>query len=442
MYLLIENPGEADPKSFYVWGASTAGPDNPRKIGMFGSGAKQAVATLMRHRAVPEIFCGSTKLEWGLRVAVINGKQEEEITVGIGGRAHIGLNFTLSYGQHDWTSIAMALREFVSNALDAVDGDASKVTLRITDMKPRAKAGHTRVFIWLGTSAPDWLVILQDQMFLHWQPKLNPYEGSVIPKRKPGPANFYRRGVLVAAWKGEKEQDSMWDYNFHGVKLDEARNGAMHQLQYEANKLLLGDPKKLVKTLMALPQAPDLWEGTIANPYMGWQMNSELVNEELSKAIDGNTVLCSTQDEIRAAKNKGLSTITIPHSWTTMLDQGGIHALASRKLSWLEREGYELLPVPDQVQALVKFWSGHIKAANLATQEDPSCHWFIRSDSTLKGFCRDTGIYLNSTLGGDELEMTILEELVHWYARTRDFTREFQEVLLRLTLASVKARRP
>ena len=47
-------------------------------------------------------------------------------------------------------------------------------------------------------------------------------------------------------------------------------------------------------------------------------------------------------------------------------------------------------------------------------------------------------IQLNMELGGEDLEMTILEELAHHYSGQADYTRGFQEWLLRVVRKGVR----
>lgn len=153
-FILIENIGVAAPESFTILGASNkSGTD---AIGQFGSGTKFGVLTCLRQSIYPIVYCGNLSLKFGTVPITFDGVEHQQLQVVLRGKdsnnkqinRKDNLSLVLRYGEIDWkTDIKLALREFVSNALDAVGGDASKVRVVVTDDAPRAKAGYTRVYI-------------------------------------------------------------------------------------------------------------------------------------------------------------------------------------------------------------------------------------------------------------------------------------------------------
>ncbi len=131
-YLKIENIGVCPPEGFTVLGVSLADTStNEGVIGHFGSGSKHGVAVLLRNDLAPIVFAGTLKLEFSTRPQVVSDSQASKefgrVVVKYGGTDSMtganrssteDLGFVLDYGKQDWQEVALALREFVSNAID------------------------------------------------------------------------------------------------------------------------------------------------------------------------------------------------------------------------------------------------------------------------------------------------------------------------------------
>src|ERR1019366_5532949 len=131
-FLKIENVGVCPAEAFTVLGVSLADKSNHQGvIGTFGSGSKHAIAVLLRNELSPVVFAGTLKMEFSTRPqTVTDGLASKDFGRGVvknGGTDQTtratrssteDLGFVLDYGRHDWTELALALREFVSNAID------------------------------------------------------------------------------------------------------------------------------------------------------------------------------------------------------------------------------------------------------------------------------------------------------------------------------------
>ena len=164
-YLKIENIGVCPPEGFTVLGVSLADTStNEGVIGTFGSGNKHGVAVLLRNGLPPVVFAGTLKLEIRTRPQTVADSQASKefgrVVVKYGGTDPMtgasrssteDLGFVLEYGKQDWNEVALALREFVSNAIDRSIrewGDWSGVKIEIVEeSQVRAKRNHTRVFV-------------------------------------------------------------------------------------------------------------------------------------------------------------------------------------------------------------------------------------------------------------------------------------------------------
>ena len=130
-FLKIENLGVCPPEGFTVFGVSLANTsNNAGLIGQFGSGNKHSIAVLLRNELSPVVFAGTLKLEFSTRPQTVADSQASKdfnrVVVKYGGTDASGasrsstedLGFVLDYGKQDWNEVALAMREFVSNAID------------------------------------------------------------------------------------------------------------------------------------------------------------------------------------------------------------------------------------------------------------------------------------------------------------------------------------
>ena len=171
-------------------------------IGQFGSGNKHGVAVLLRHGLSPVVFAGTLRLEFGTRPQTVADSQATKefarVVVKYGGTDPVtgasrssteDLGFVLSYGEKDWNEVALALREFVSNAIDRSireQGDWSGVKIEIVDEpQVRAKRDYTRVFVPLSAEVLEFYNDL-GKWFLHFSEPESLGQGDP-PEEEPQP---------------------------------------------------------------------------------------------------------------------------------------------------------------------------------------------------------------------------------------------------------------
>jgi len=439
-YLMIENPGEAPVEGLLLFGATTKDSSDEKTIGMFGSGTKHAVLTLLRRGYFPIIYSGTTKLEWSLKPILIGGSPHHEVLVSVNGAKPTPTGCTLAMGKSDWgDNISLSYREFVSNALDATDGNIDAITFALT-AKPRASGGVTRVFIPFGAGMEYWRQWLP-KWFLHWRIGADPFKAGAIPKLDPdSKAYFFRRGVLIRAVGEEHDGRSIWDYNFVNLNLDEARNSDYYAMKAAAAKAIGNEPRKLAKTLRAITQTPNLWESTFSS----WDLLNESYSrtDEFKKAVDkefDGGVFVTSQAEMQLCANLGKQAVIVPSSWGQALETYS-SLTVSKVLSEDAREGREILEPTEEMLRLVKKWEDIIKSQNLFSKPAPVKAFRQHPNSNrgqMMGFCRfDDGVYFNIEYSGESLALTVIEELAHWHSGQKDFTRQFQEWLIRLMYAT------
>lgn len=123
-YLLIQNAGNAPVEGYTLLGMSTTrGCGMEGAIGQFGSGAKHAINVLLRAKLKFWIYCGKTRLDFYTKEETIDDgltqKTVEKVMCRLGGTSSrtIDCGWVLDFGAIDWNETAMAIREFVSNAI-------------------------------------------------------------------------------------------------------------------------------------------------------------------------------------------------------------------------------------------------------------------------------------------------------------------------------------
>ena len=268
-YLKIENIGVCPPEGYTVLGVSLADTSqNEGVIGTFGSGAKNGVAVLLRNNLSPVVFAGTLKLEFGTRPQTVADSQASKefgrVVVKYGGTDQAtganrssteDLGFVLEYGKQDWNEVAMALREFVSNAIDRSIrewGDWSGVTIEIVEeSQVRAKKNHTRVFVPMNAEVFEFYNNL-GKWFLHFS-EPESLSNAILPKNNRNlgdrkAAVIYRRGVRVREFESS-DQESLFDYNLNDLTIDESRKASDWDVKHHCGKALASADKDILAML-------------------------------------------------------------------------------------------------------------------------------------------------------------------------------------------------
>lgn len=295
-FLKIENIGVCPPEGFTVLGISLADTSNQQGvIGQFGSGNKRGVAVLLRNQLAPVVFAGTLKLEFSSKPqTVANGLASKEfarVVVKFGGTDPItganrssteDLGFVLDYDKQDWNEVSLALREFVSNAIDRSireHGDWSGVKIEIVDENQfRAKRDHTRVFIPLNA---DVLAFYNNlgKWFLHFS-EPDSLGKAILPKRNRNlgeckAAVIYRRGVRVREFESS-DTESLFDYNLNDLTIDEACKASDWDVRHHCGRTLANAEKGMLAVLFnhLLNSDRSVWEFTF-DTYLPSSISSE-----------------------------------------------------------------------------------------------------------------------------------------------------------------------
>ena len=512
-YLMIENPGVAPSEAFTLLGASTKrDSSNTGTIGKFGTGNKHGVAVLLRAGLEPNIFCGNLRLGFktrpqnvdsGLGVHSFNRVVVQYSGKTASGQSRTGtedLGFVLEHGATDWLSTDLALREFVSNAIDraveegehrhigqflsdkssefvenaqikytsewyeiknALDEyrktatDYKNVTVEVvSESRVRAKAGCTRVFVPMNDEVFSFYQNL-GKWFLHFsEPEL--LNETILPKKNRNlgtrqTAVIYRRGVRVREFESD-DTPSLFDYNLENLQLDESRKVDDWRVQWEAAKAFGSSNKDVISALwQALIDNNKVWEFSFNEAALSYG-DKQIWVESFEQVAGQNAVITTEKGGVQAAR-KGFKIVEAPEGIVRAARSQGVKT-PDVVLTNDEKEGREIFDSTADAEAAVDFvWDVITKYKLTNGRSRPAVKTFRKvmdgGGQTL-GYYRDNVVYINQDIAGNgalqtgwhnlsqQLLTTAMEEVVHHVTGAVDFSRDLQDFILNLSVYMAK----
>ncbi len=478
-YLKIENVGVCPPEGFTVLGVSLADTSSHEGvIGQFGSGNKHAVAVCLRSGLAPIVFAGTLKLEFATKPQTVSdglaSKDFGRVVVKYGGSDPItgasrssteDLGFVLDYGKQDWQEIALALREFVSNAIDRSireKGDWSGVKVEIVDeAQVRAKRDHTRVFVPMNAEVLEFYNNL-GKWFLHFS-EPDSLARAILPKanRNLGErkaAVIYRRGVRVREFESS-DTESLFDYNLNDLTIDEARKASDWDVKHHCGRALANADKDILARLFdrLINTDKPAWEFGFdtysLQPAYRDSAEDDLRRrqnwQEAFSLVAGEDAVLTGKGTADQLERKGYKPVQAPENLVHAAEQYGVQTPA-RVLSADEMSGRAVsVPTPDAEAAVDFVWEllEQVRLTNGKAKPPVKCFTSILDGGTmLNGFYRDGGVYINADLGGSafvvaghealshRLLKVALEEVAHHVTGATDNSRDFQDFLLELAV--------
>lgn len=478
-FLKIENVGVCPPEAFTVLGVSLADKSNHQAvIGQFGSGSKHSVAVLLRNELSPVVFSSTLRLEFSTRPQTVTdglaSKDFGRVVVKYGGTDPItgssrssteDLGFVLNYGDKDWTDISLALREFVSNAIDRSireKGDWSTVKIEVVDeAQVRAKSGTTRVFIPLTSKVFEFYENL-GKWFLHFS-EPESLNKNILPKKSRNlgdrrAAVIYRRGVRVREFESS-DVESLFDYNLDELRIDESRKASDWDVRHGAGKALANADRQTLAILFdrlintrvmywefefdrfSLQPAHSDTPEAISNRRKNWS--------DAFAQVAGDDAVLSGKGSVNQLERKGFSPVVAPENLVNAAEMYGLPTPA-RVLSTDELLGREISDASPDAQAAVDLVWEWIEDAGLTNEKQkPPVKVFtslLDGGTMLNGYYRDETVYIHEDLGGtasivagrdalsDRLIKVALEEVAHHVTQATDNSRDFQSYLLDLAV--------
>ncbi|MGA2033219.1 MAG: hypothetical protein ABSG68_13255 [Thermoguttaceae bacterium] len=482
-YLKIENIGVCPPEGFTVLGVSLADTsDNRGVIGQFGSGNKHGVAVCLRNNAAPVVFCGTLRLDFFTKPqTVADSKASKDFgrvcvkyggsdpTTGASRSSTEDLGFVMSYGEKDWNGIALALREFVSNAIDRAireHGDWRSVKVEIVDeSRVRAKRDHTRVFLPLTPEVLEFYNHL-GRWFLHFSEPAS-LDKAILPKanRNLGDrkaAVIYRRGVRVREFESS-DMESLFDYNLDGLTIDEARKASDWDVRHHCGQALASADKDVLAILFShlLNSDKPVWEFTFDTYALQPSCGDSTEEGERKRRnwqealvqVAGETAVLSGEGTAKQLQGKGYKPVKAPEGIVNAAARYGVQTPA-QVLSNDELSGRLITEPSGSAQAAVDFIWQLLESCGLnngKAKPPVKCFTSILDGGVmLNGYYRDGTVFINGDLAPsglsdvgnlpDRLLHVALEELAHFVTGATDNSRDFQNYLLDLAVKLSRVR--
>lgn len=414
MFLKIQNRNVSSLEAIITFGIGTARGEQD-KIGQFSSGAKFGITTLLRLGMSPVIYLGNNQLEFYTEKIQISGKEFTKIGYTYQGVSKIIDGYTLEFGALDWNNINMALREFISNAIDQGEYSVSISSSR------EGTPDHTTIFVPLTEDVKKYYDNIH-KYFLHFSQK---DKDVFLEKDTPSICCVYRRGVFVR----ELDVKSLYDYNLYDIDIDEARNLDDYKAKSIIAKLISQSTPVCTHILRTLLNNISTFE-TIYE-YLFSASNSWFKAwESLNAGIP-----CQHGCNVDKIKRKGFTPILIDTQWVRLLEKSGV-TTQFQILSDLETKGHTLLIAdPSTAKIIDKYWKLLAKLGFTNNKTKPGLKMFesvMDGGEILGGYYKDNTIYIS--LEHAQNHITILEELVHHVTGSSDQSRDMQDFLLRLAV--------
>lgn len=472
-YLMIQNPGVAPIEGYTVLGVSTSRGRNDL-LGQFGSGSKMSVNVLLRKNLSPVVFCGLTKLEFVTEQRQMKGvgstADYNVVQCKISGKLDgksvkrtVDTGFALEYGESDWTDLSMALRELISNAIDAtvqVHGtfEHEDLVIKVVD-NVRAKDECTRVFIPFTDDVLKFYSELKKR-YLHFADSsllthkiLERNSRNLKSDKSP---MIYRDGVFVREIDGV-EHPTLFDYNFSAneLKLDESRNVDDYSVRSAIARVIRDAPPHILsRFFIQLIKHQEFFENSLDAYYLRadsiYGDKQEEIRANWKKAWEiatgsADAVLCEpTLGVMEAIRRRGKIPVSFPSDspFLRAAKHNGIphyeEVLEEHELDGEQR----FTATTSAVNAVDVVWKWMEVFGWDCGKEKPKVQCFHNPKKTRRGYYKDGVVYLDKDEfdGGINTEAlkTALEECVHHATGYSDESRQLQEFLLSMVVDVLK----
>lgn len=209
-YLEIKSSGEIDIQSFTLIGASTKKGDNS-KIGMYGSGNKYSIATLLNQNIDFKVFSGEDEIVFTTKNQTFRDQDFKVILVN-----GVETSLTTTMGGNDWKNVFAPIREIYSNALDE-DSDATLTK----SSQFIAEKGYTKFYIELTEDVEHFYKNIH-LYFCNTNPKVlySSMNGSMFPNTDDNNTRVFRKGILSHF---DTKNKALLHYNLDNIEINESR---------------------------------------------------------------------------------------------------------------------------------------------------------------------------------------------------------------------------
>lgn len=468
--LMIQNPGEAPPEGFTLLGVSTTRDCGVEGvIGQFGSGTKHAINVLLRAGLSVIVYCGRTRMEFKTREDVVNdgliNKPVQRVYVQFSGSStkKIDLGWVLDFGAVDWTELGMAIREFVSNAIDRTrreesgqfeaairEGRLAVRKVADTPAEIRAGTGFTRVFVSSNAEIDQYLEELPKR-FIHFSADPGDVQKRLLPKAQRNLTEgrrsvmVYREGVFVREL-AEQATASLYDYNFSAseIRMDESRNSSEFEIKAAcAGALKVAEADELVLVFRSLTDMEQTFESELDPYYLCPTYETPRAEQQQNwqkawQAVAGESVMCEpTAQQAMLVHRKGKEAATVKSGgWAQAAARFGIETSA-KVLTDSEVQGREAAQVtPAALRAVETAWGWLVSLGMTNGRDIPTVECYrelTNAEADVMGYYCDGVVHIREDIASGENKFLLkaaFEEVVHHVTQAGDMSRDIQSFLI------------
>lgn len=425
-FLKIRSLSRTNATDMFTLGVSTAR-GNAEKIGQFGTGSLMGTLLWMREYGDSPVFnLNGKRYEFeSFPQKTEAGTVFHQVLLKEGRKKGVPMSIALEHGAIDWTKPEMALREWISNALD--QGMTLKDSLSIVD-RVDSRDDEVAVFVPLnGTCKKYWQEI--DKHFLHLEDK-----DKVLILEKPSisKCKIYRKGVFIR----ELDRPSVFDYNLN-VSIDESRNGSSDSMvdavmdvviygAYGGVSLCEKDKERFTSAILrAVRENQDCIE--VRDHTYRTHIMYSLWNTALQKLV-GNTLFGKLRP------NSPPELIEVQPHWQQRIVSLVPELDGNRDVSEALLKGMVII---ENDPKTVELFEGLISLISLVGLTNKKERPRLETFKTASGAAPPAmGFYKNGIVSichdCATSKQTLLEELCHHYSGFKDCSRDFQEYLFRM----------
>lgn len=450
MYLMIQNPVASNPDVELM---STLGLSGSRgidgRVGCFGSGFPYSLALLARHGLLErtKICLGTSVYTFTIdckRARTASGASVDASTIVM--KKQNGptypLNVSVNFGEQDWRSVTLAIREMVSNCVDGVyeyGGIPSRDVVITTDTPDepratRAKDGFIRVYIPLTDEIQQYV----DDLHKHFRCLAPGYNASrmVTLNTDGGPARIYRKGVLV----GTFGKSSLFHYNINDISINESRLVDSYTARDACAEAIFKCKDANIISRYLSSKLAGLADGSFERDVYISSMDARYIPDDCKDAVKdgikraiGERIVCTTDIAVRMCESKGCETAHVDEDLAKVLVSYGCVRTPRDVLNDAEVSGKVISEPTQAAQAMLDFvWTAMERCQVTLGKPKPRIACFSQhiTSGAMAGYYRpgDGCIYIRrETADGvttDGLD-TIIHELNHYITGADDLTHEF-----------------
>jgi hypothetical protein len=418
-YLEIKSFGQIDIQAFTLIGASTKRNDET-KIGLYGSGNKYSIATMLRQGIDFKVFSGEDEIVFTTRTQQFRDQEFDVILVN--GQE---TSLTTTMGGEDWNSAFAPIREIYSNALDE-DDDATLT--KVSDMLP--ERGYTKFFIELNKDVKHFY----DNIHLYFckhNPKVlfSNIQGSIYTNTDEGNIRIFRKGILSHF---DNKSKALLHYNFEDLDINESR---VVKYVWQINSRMANVWKtctneELINTLLLRLNGGNA--GYLEHS-ISWDSWQSFTNEWYNVCKDKTFAPVEFLDMFDEKELKGayLLPMKLLKELKAAFSDINVLGISSKSDGAFVTVKANQILLDKVTDAMGKLYATQYKHR----LDNPQIEYVKFSDNTVLGLAENEKIYLSTKLdvyGVDEIAKIIIEENEHNLSGLGDETRAFQNHLFSL----------